>query len=77
MADDGMTGSLLVRRQRPTCKHELLHRSTSHEVLLDDPFEHRRVAVVVPGPFRIDDGDGSLLADAQAIGLGAVDPALL
>jgi hypothetical protein len=46
-------------------------------MLLDDPLEDRRIALAVPRPFRIDDGDWTAVADAKAIGLGAQDAALL
>jgi hypothetical protein len=47
------------------------------EMLLDDPLEQGRVTRGVPGAFRIDDGDGTALTDAQAVGFGAKDAALL
>ena len=45
------------------------------EVLLDNAFQHGRVAVAVPGSFGIDDGHRPARADPQAIGLGPIDPA--
>ena len=45
-------------------------------MLLDDPLQDLRRAAPVPDPFRIDDRYRSLLADAQAVRLGAVDAAL-
>ncbi len=56
---------------------ELGHRTSSDEVLLDDAFEHRRVARGVPGAVRIDDGNGPTFADPQAVGFGAQDTALV
>src|SRR5687767_1727698 len=47
------------------------------EVLLDDLFEHRRVALAVPGAFLIDLRNRPAFADSQAIRLGAQDAALL
>src|SRR5687767_2024123 len=44
---------------------------------LDDGFEHRRVALCVPGTLRIDDRNRTALADAQAVRLGAQDASLL
>src|SRR5688572_636991 len=44
-------------------------------MLLDDPLQYGRVAGTVPGAFGIDDRDRSALADAQAVGLRAADPA--
>jgi hypothetical protein len=43
------------------------------EVFLDDAFEDFGGAGVVPGAFGVDDGDGAVDADLEAIGLGAVD----
>ena len=51
--------------------------AAADEVFLDDPLEHRRIALAVPGAFRIDDGDRAAFADAQAVRLGAQDAALL
>ena len=45
-------------------------------MLLDDSLQHFRRDVVVPDAFRIDDGDGTLLADPQAVRLGAIDAML-
>jgi hypothetical protein len=39
------------------------------EMLLDDSFEDRRIALAIPCAFRIDHGDRTAFADAQAIGL--------
>ena len=47
------------------------------EVLLDDAFKHGRVTVAIPGPFGVDDGNRAVGTDTQAVGLGAVDAALL
>src|SRR5258708_16758223 len=51
--------------------------SPREEMLLDDRFEHRRIARGVPGTLGIHDGDRSAFADAQAIRLCAQDAALL
>ena len=45
-------------------------------MLLDDSLQHFRRNVVVPDAFRIDDGDGTLLTDPQAVRLGAIDAML-
>src|SRR3954462_2654019 len=47
------------------------------EVLLNDPFEDRRIARRVPRAFRIDDGDRTAFADAEAVRFAAQDAALL
>src|SRR5262245_31655318 len=46
-------------------------------MLLDDPLERGRITLAIPGAFRIDDGNRTAFADAQAVGLGAQDPALV
>ena len=48
-----------------------------NQVVLDDALEHRRIAFAVPGAFGIDHGDRAAFADAQAVGLGAQDAALV
>ena len=48
-------------------------RNFADKVFLDDAFEHRRVAGAVPSAFRVDDGDRTALADAQAVRLGPED----
>jgi len=44
-------------------------------VLLNDPFEHRRVAAVIPHSFGPDDRDRARLAHPQTIDLGPCDAA--
>lgn len=46
---------------------------TFDEVFLDDAFEVFGGAGMIPNGIGVNDGDGSLGADAEAIGLGAVD----
>ena len=48
----------------------------SDQVLLNDPLEHRRIALAIPRAFGIHHGDGTTLADAKAIHLAAQDAAL-
>jgi len=62
--------------QAPLHDEKLLDWLSAHQVLLNDAFQDRRVARVVPRALGIDDRDGSALADAQTIGLGALDAAL-
>ena len=46
-------------------------------MLIDDAFECRGGARVIPRTFRVHDGDGSLLAHAETVCFGAIDaPAL-
>src|SRR4051794_20716588 len=53
------------------------HDAPGDEMLLDDPLEDGRIALRVPRAFGVDDRDRSAFADAQAVGLGAEDAALL
>jgi hypothetical protein len=52
----------------------ILHRTPPDQMLLDDALEHGRVAPAIPRSLRIDHGDGPPLTDAEAVGLGAIDP---
>ena len=51
--------------------------AAGNEVFLNDSFQHGRVALAVPRTFRVDDGNRTPFADAEAVGLGAKDAALL
>ena len=42
---------------------------------MDDPFEHRRIAAVIPHRIGPDDRDRASLAHPQTIGLGPGNPA--
>ena len=55
---------------------KVLDDLAADEVLLDDAFERGGIACVVPGTLGVDDSDGTALANAKAIGLGAQDAAL-
>ena len=52
-------------------------RSAADQMFLDDPLEDRRIALAVPGAFRIDNGNRSAFANPQAVGLGAENAPLL
>jgi hypothetical protein len=52
-------------------------RPPPHQVLRDDPLEHRRVARPVPDSLRVDNGNRSTFTDSEAIGLRAKDSAFL
>jgi hypothetical protein len=54
----------------------LLDGFSVDEMLLDDAFEHFGRARVIPNAFRIDDGDRSLCADAEAIDFASIDQRL-
>ena len=47
------------------------------QMFLNDPLQHGRVALAVPRAFRVDDSNRTTFADAQAVGFGAKDAALL
>lgn len=53
------------------------HRNAGRQVLVDDPFEHGRIAFSVPCAFGVHHRDRPPLADPQTIDLAAVDTALL
>ena len=55
----------------------VLDNPATNEVLLDDPLEHGSVALRIPGAFRVDDGDWSAFADAQAVRFRPEDAAVL
>ena len=52
------------------------HDTTGDQMFLNDAFEHRRITVAVPNPFRVHDCNRTTLADAEAVGFGAKDAAL-
>src|SRR5207249_3088479 len=52
-------------RQAVFREDKFLHRLSTDEVFLNDPFEHFRGDGVIPDSFRIDDGDRTLLANFQ------------
>ena len=56
---------------------ELFDHAASDEMLLDNPFEHRRIAAAVPRAFGIDDRNRAALANAKAVDLRTEDAALL
>src|SRR5260370_24688437 len=60
-----------------TDDERVFHDASADEVFLDNPLENRRIALPVPRPFRIDDGDRPAFADPEAVGLAAKDAALL
>ena len=75
---DGHDGRRVVRaRAGWASMQKILDDSAGNQMFLDDPLEHRRIAVPVPGALGIDDRDRAAFADAQAVRLGAQDAALL
>ena len=59
--------------QRIPGEHVLLDGLPADQVLLYNSLDDFRRGRAIPGSIGVDDGDGTLLADAQAIRLGAVD----
>jgi hypothetical protein len=56
---------------------QVFNDAPTDEMLLDDPLERGRIALAIPGPLRIDDGNRPAFADAQAVGLAPQDATLL
>ena len=59
--------------QRIFGESERSDRFSADQMFLNDAFKNFRRAAVIPGAFGIDDGDGTARADAEAVGLGAID----
>ncbi len=55
---------------------QILDDPAVDQVFLDDALEDRRATRVVPDTLGIDDGDGSLGADSEAVDLAAIDERL-
>jgi hypothetical protein len=51
------------------------YRLSADQVLLNDPFKHRGIALPIPGPVRIDESNRAAFAHPQAVGLGPKDTA--
>jgi hypothetical protein len=47
------------------------------QMFLDDPFEHRRIALAVPRAFRVHDRNRAAFTDAEAVGFRTQDASLL
>ena len=63
--------------ERPTLYQIFVDDAPAEEVLGDDPLQDGRITGSVPCPLGINHGDRPTFADAQAVRLGAQDPALL
>jgi hypothetical protein len=61
----------VVAGQRPLRNEVVGHRPAADEMFLDDALEDWRIALAIPRAFRVDDGDGAGLADAEAVRLRA------
>src|SRR5882672_5733172 len=55
----------------------LVDDAPADEMFLNDAVEHGWIALPVPRPFGIDDGDWAAFADSEAVHLGAQDTTLL
>lgn len=58
-------------KRRVLCERKLLHHPPADEVFLNDPFQHRRGARMIPDRIRVNDGDRAVRAHPQAIHLAA------
>src|SRR6478735_2420670 len=67
----GDKNRLLIAGKRRLSDQVVFHRPAADEMFLDDPLEDRRIALAIPRAVRVDDGDGTRLADAKAVGLCA------
>src|SRR6266567_3636450 len=63
--------------ERMTCNQQFFDNPAANEVLVNDPFKRRRIARFVPRPLGIDERDGTTLANAKAVRLGAQNAAQL
>lgn len=73
----GFRATAILRNiQRVLDDQMILYGCAADEVLLDDLFEHRGIAVRVPGSFGVDNRDGATRANPQTIRFGAEDPSL-
>src|ERR1035437_877487 len=55
------------------CEGKFLHDFSADQMFLDDAFQNFRRAGVIPDAFGINDSDWPLRADAEAVGLGAIN----
>ena len=55
---------------------QIRDEAATNQMLLNDPLELGRIASAVPRTFRVHDGDGPTLANAQAVGFRAKNAAL-
>src|SRR5437879_443608 len=70
------SGSLFPRGHWIMGEREFSHDASVHEVLLYDALQNLRRAGMIPDSLRVDDGDRSVNADAEAVGLGPIDERL-
>ena len=73
--------AVLLRSRRPVpqrirCEYKLLNRTPADQMLLNDPLQNLGSRGVIPNAFRIDDGNGSTLADAEAVRFRAIGDVL-
>ena len=58
-------------------EQQISDEASTNQMILNDPLELRRIASVVPRAFRVHDGNGPTLANAQAVGFRAKNAARL
>ena len=58
---------------RTARERQIFHNAPADEMFLYDALHRLRSDVMIPDAFGIDEGDGSALADAEAIGARTVD----
>ena len=56
---------------------EFCDRNSADQMLINDPLKCRWSTRVIPDTVRVDDSNGTILADAKAVRLGAVDLSVL
>ena len=61
----------LISNQRVPGENKGHNYSPSDEMFLDDTFQNLRRTGVIPNPFGIDDSNGAVYTDPEAVGFGA------
>ena len=52
------------------------HRLSIYKMFLDDALQYFRCAISIPGSIRVNEGDGPVHADLQAVGFRTIDAGL-
>lgn len=66
----------VLESKRCSAERKIFDRHATNEMFLNDAFQVFPGALSVPNPFRVDEGDRAIEADAQTFGFGAKNPAL-
>ena len=53
------------------------HNAAGDQMFLNDSLQHGRITLSIPSTFRVDDCNRTTFADAEAVGFGAKNAALL